>query len=243
MTVGDRLRAVSSSPRAASMLIAGMAAAAIVGSATVGVQTWQLSGSNDRLERQNVALSETVKSLAGSVDGLRDQVKALGQTPVAPEPSPDVRAGQPGPVGPAGPTGAQGPAGPSGAQGEVGLSPLVTGLPVGDERCPAGGALIVPRQSGTGSVIAVCNGAAGAVGGQGQAGAAGVQGSAGEAGPQGARGDPGPTGAQGEPGPAGAQGPAGDPGPQGPTGPAPSTVHCTPDDLLNLFGSWTCTAG
>jgi hypothetical protein len=109
-----------------------------------------------------------VSTLAGDVRALREQVKAGGETPVAPDPSTavedlparaEVPVPIPGPAGPSGSPGASGAPGKSGADG----SPGSAGEP-------------------------------GAVGPTGPAGPQGVQGEPGPAGPQ---GEPGPAGADG----------------------------------------------
>jgi hypothetical protein len=134
---------------------------------------------------------DAVSTLAGDVRALRQQVKAKGGTPVAPDPAKAIpslsaRAEVPVPIpGPPGPPGTAGPTGPSGASGASGQ----------------------PGTPGT-------NGAAGPTGSAGAAGPTGPMGPSGPAGPQ---GEQGPAGAQG---PQGDQGPKGDTGETGPTGPA-----------------------
>lgn len=117
-----------------------------------------------------------VSTLAGDVRALREQVKAAGGTPVAPDPTTAVedlpaRAEVPVPI--------PGPRGPSGAPGKDGIagSPGPTGKP----------------------------GAVGPTGPAGAVGPAGPQGAPGPAGPQGEAGkdgEQGPRGEQGPPGPA-----------------------------------------
>lgn len=121
-----------------------------------------------------------VSTLAGDVRALRQQVKAQGGTPVAPDPTKAVtdlpaRAEVPVPI--------PGPAGASGAPGQTGAagSPGATGAP---------GAAGSP-------------GATGATGPAGPAGPAGAQGEQGPTGAQGPQGDQGPKGDTGEQGPAG----------------------------------------
>jgi len=114
---------------------------------------------------------DAVSTLAGDVRALREQVKAEGKTPVAPDPTKAVdnlpaRAEVPVPI--PGPKGEPGSPGPSGAPG-------VTG--------PTGSA--------------GKNGSDGAVGPTGPAGPVGPQGDPGPAGPQ---GEPGPAGADGQDG-------------------------------------------
>lgn len=126
---------------------------------------------------------QAVSTLAGDVRALRQQVKAAGKTPVAPDPTKAVsnlpaRAqvpvpipGPPGPAGPAGPAGSPGPSGSPGSNGSNG-------------------------QPGS-------NGSPGAVGQSGPAGPAGPQGPQGEqgpAGPQGPAGKDGKDGADGRDG-------------------------------------------
>jgi hypothetical protein len=122
---------------------------------------------------------QAVSTLAGDVRALRQQVKAAGKTPVAPDPTKAVpslssRAQVPVPIpGPAGPAGSPGPSGAPGASG-------------------------APGQAGSpGSP-----GVAGSPGAVGPSGAAGVQGPAGPAGAQGDKGAKGDTGEQGPAGPA-----------------------------------------
>lgn len=117
-----------------------------------------------------------VTVLAGDVRALREQVKAKGETPVAPDPSQAVedlpdRAEVPVPIpGPAGPSGSTGP---SGAPGEDGAD------------------------GSTGP-----SGAPGVPGPTGPAGAQGEPGAAGPPGPAGQDGKDGVDGQDGEPGPA-----------------------------------------
>lgn len=140
-----------------------------------------------------------VTVLAGDVRALREQLKAKGETPVAPDPSRAVedlpdRAEVPVPIpGPSGPKGDRGPSGSPGADGDDGA---------GGESGPSG----APG----------ADGAVGPAGPAGPQGEQGVQGPQGESGPQGEQGAKGDTG---ERGPAGAscpegyswQAPAGDP--------------------------------
>ncbi|MFF0139649.1 collagen-like protein [Streptomyces sp. NPDC005227] len=124
-----------------------------------------------------------VSTLAGDVRALREQVKAEGKTPVAPDPTRAVDdlparsevpvpipgpAGKPGPSGPTGRTGASGTAGRNGTDG----------------------------QSGT----------AGAVGPAGPAGPVGPTGAPGVQGPPGAAGQDGKDGTDGSDGAAGRDG-------------------------------------
>jgi Collagen triple helix repeat (20 copies) len=127
--------------------------------------------------RLNVQLADeadlrgkAVSTLAGDVRALRQQIKAEGKTPVAPDPTKavsnlparaEVPVPIPGPPGPKGDKGDSGSPGPTGSPGSVGASgePGVAG-------------------------------AAGADGAQGEPGPAGPQG---EQGPQGERGETGPA--------------------------------------------------
>lgn len=124
-----------------------------------------------------------VSTLAGDVRALRQQVKAQGGTPVAPDPTKAVdnlpaRAAVPVPIpGPAGASGAPGQTGAAGSPGASG-APGVAGSP---------GAA----------------GATGETGPVGPAGPAGAQGEQGPTGAQGPQGDQGPKGDTGEQGPAG----------------------------------------
>jgi hypothetical protein len=139
---------------------------------------------------------EAVSTLASDVRVLREQVKASGEVPAAPDPSQAVkdledRARVPVPIpGPAG------PAGEKGEQGEPG-SPGATGA---------------PGRDGT-------DGAEGEAGAPGEPGAEGPAGPAGPAGPPGPQGEPGPAGPEGPAGEQGEQGPAGEPGRDGQTCP------------------------
>lgn len=126
-----------------------------------------------------------VSTLAGDVRALRQQVKAQGGTPVAPDPTKAVndlpaRAEVPVPI--------PGPAGASGAPGQTGA----VGTP---------GASGAPGSPGS-------TGASGAAGATGPAGPAGAQGEQGPTGAQGAQGDQGPKGDTGEQGATGPAGPS-----------------------------------
>jgi hypothetical protein len=116
-----------------------------------------------------------VSTLAGDVRALREQVKAAGRTPVAPDPTKAVenlpdRTEVPVPIpGPKGDTGATGAPGKNGEPGATG--------PSGE-----------PGQTG-------------ATGPQGPQGVQGPQGETGPAGPQGEKGDTGEQGPQGPAGP------------------------------------------
>lgn len=116
-----------------------------------------------------------VSTLAGDVRALRQQVKARGGTPVAPDPSTAVedlpdRAEVPVPI--------PGPPGPKGDKGDPGkAAPTVT---------PAPGEPGSPGSSGA-------DGAIGPQGPQGEPGVAGPQGEPGPAGVDGERGDTGPA--------------------------------------------------
>ncbi len=127
-----------------------------------------------------------VSTLAGDVRALRQQVKAKGGTPVAPDPTkavPSLSARAEVPVPIPGPSGAQGSPGTAGASGQ-------------------------PGSPGT-------NGSAGPTGVAGPSGPAGPPGAAGQQGEQGVAGQPGPQGEQGPKGDTGEQGPAGPSCPDG----------------------------
>jgi hypothetical protein len=140
----------------------------------------------DKLAAEADLRGAAVSTLAGDVRALRQQVKARGGTPVAPDPTKAVPSlssraqvpvpipGPPGPPGSAGTAGSPGPAGSPGASGRNGA-----------------------------------NGQPGTAGASGAPGAVGATGPAGPAGPQ------GPQGPQGEQGPRGEQGPAGQSCPDG----------------------------
>jgi len=130
---------------------------------------------NDQLSHEANLRGQAVSTLAGDVRALRQQVKAGGETPVAPDPTkavknlPDrveVPVPIPGPPGPKGDTGAAGKP-----------APTIT---------PAPGA----------------SGQPGSVGSPGPVGPQGEVGPVGPAGPQGAQGDQGPKGDTGATGPA-----------------------------------------
>jgi hypothetical protein len=138
---------------------------------------------------------QAVSTLASDVRALRTQVKAGGETPVAPDPSEAVddlpaRARVPVPI--PGPQGVQGQPGDAGEPGEPG-SPGASGKPGQD-------------------------GKDGAAGEAGQPGESGAEGPAGPAGPPGVQGEPGPAGVQGEKGERGEQGERGPAGPDCPDG-------------------------
>jgi len=84
---------------------------------------------------------DAVSTLAGDVRALREQVKAEGATPVAPDPTTAVddlpaRAEVPVPIpGPRGPVGSPGPSGEPGRDGVDG-SPGVSGQPGADSTVP-----------------------------------------------------------------------------------------------------------
>lgn len=141
---------------------------------------------------------EGISILAGDVRALRQQVKAAGQTPVAPDPSkavPSLSARAEVPVPIPGPAGAQGSPGAAGSNGQPG-SPGANG-----SAGPSGAAGAV--------------GPVGPTGPTGPAGAAGQQGEQGPAGPQGAQGPQGDQGPKGDTGDTGATGPAGPSCPDG----------------------------
>ncbi|MFF4346830.1 collagen-like protein [Streptomyces sp. NPDC001530] len=122
----------------------------------------------DQLAEEADLRGTAVSTLAGDVRALRQQVKAEGKTPVAPDPTKAVsnlpdRAEVPVPIpGPKGDKGDTGSPGPTGSPGSVGAS--------GEPGAP---------------------GAAGADGAQGEPGPAGPQG---EQGPKGDTGEQGPAG-------------------------------------------------
>lgn len=135
------------------------------------------------LAREADLRGTAVSTLAGDVRALREQVKASGQTPVAPDPSNAVsglpdRTAVPVPI-----PGPRGEAGAKGDQGEPGAT--VTGP---------------PGASGAPGVV----GPTGPAGVQGEPGPAGPKGEPGQSvtGPTGPQGDQGPQGERGEPGPA-----------------------------------------
>lgn len=140
---------------------------------------WHRIDTSDRNYRDAVAEAnrrgDAVSTLAGDVRALREQVKAEGATPVAPDPSKAVeglpdRSEVPVPIpGPSGATGAQGEPGKPGQDGADG-SPGPSGVP-GQDGAP---------------------GADGAQGPQGEQGVQGERGEKGDTGEQGPRGEPGP---------------------------------------------------
>jgi len=145
----------------------------LVGAISVSWLLIDRSRLNDQLSHEADLRGQAVSTLAGDVRALRQQVKAKGGTPVAPDPTKAVsdlpaRAEVPVPI--------PGPPGPQGDKGDSG-SPGPTGSP--------------------GST-----GAAGEPGAPGATGAAGVQGEPGPAGPQGEQGAQGERGDTGATGPA-----------------------------------------
>ncbi|MFG2855715.1 collagen-like protein [Streptomyces mirabilis] len=140
----------------------------------------------DQLAAEADLRGTAVSTLAGDVRALRQQVKAKGGTPVAPDPTTAVkdlpdRAAVPVPIpGPPGPKGDPGPSGTPGPSGSPGTS-----------------------------------GKAGTDGQPGTAGSPGAVGPTGAAGPAGPQGPQGETGSQGEQGPQGERGPAGPSCPDG----------------------------
>jgi hypothetical protein len=128
----------------------------------------------DQLADEADLRGTAVSTLAGDVRALREQVKAKGGTPVAPDPSKAVknlpdRAEVPVPI--------PGPPGPKGDKGDPGkAAPTIT---------PSPGASGAPGSAGS-------NGATGPQGPQGVQGDPGVAGPQGEQGPQGDRGEAGP---------------------------------------------------
>lgn len=102
----------------------------------------------DQLAAEADLRGTAVSTLAGDVRALRQQVKAAGKTPVAPDPTRAVedlpdRAEVPVPIpGPAGPAGARGETGPTGAPGRDGKDgadstvPGPSGAPGADSTVP-----------------------------------------------------------------------------------------------------------
>lgn len=136
----------------------------------------------DQLAAEADLRGTAVSTLAGDVRALRQQVKAKGGTPVAPDPTkavkdlPDRAAvpvpipGPPGPKGDPGPSGTPGTPGPSGSPGQDG-------------------------QNGVGrNGVPGVDGSAGPPGPQGEPGPAGPQGEQGPAGEDGRDGQACPTG-------------------------------------------------
>ncbi|RSN13730.1 hypothetical protein DMH25_08030 [Streptomyces sp. WAC 01325] len=170
---------------------------ALSGVAFVG-WTWY-SQLADEADRRGSAVSV----LASDVRVLREQVKAAGETPKAPDPSQAVEdlddrtrvpVPIPGPRGPQGEKGEPGDPGASGSPGEDG-----TDGPQGEDGAP---------------------------GTPGTAGSPGVPGEPGVQGPQGERGE------QGVPGERGPQGEQGPPGPSCPTGYSLQSPAWDPDSLV-----------
>ncbi|MFJ8555321.1 collagen-like protein [Streptomyces sp. NPDC093676] len=133
----------------------------------------------DQLADEADLRGTAVSTLAGDVRALREQVKAKGETPVAPDPTRAVpslsdRAQVPVPIpGPPGPQGDPGSPGPTGSPGAAGK-----------------------------------NGQPGQTGSPGEPGSAGPSGPVGPAGPQGETGPQGPEGPQGPAGADGKDGQA-----------------------------------
>lgn len=169
----------------------------------------------DQLADEADLRGTAVSTLAGDVRALREQVKAKGGTPVAPDPAKAVadlpdRAEVPVPI--------PGPPGPKGDKGDPGKpAPTITPSP--------------------GS-----SGAPGAPGANGEPGTDGAQGPQGEPGPQGPQG---PQGEQGEHGPRGEQGPAGPSCPDGyslqPPADDPDALVCRRDGAPQPEPSSTST--
>jgi hypothetical protein len=126
----------------------------------------------DQLAAEADLRGNAVSTLAGDVRALRQQVKAKGGTPVAPDPTKAVknlpdRAAVPVPI--------PGPPGPKGDKGDPGqAAPTITPSPGASGASGASGADGVPGPQGP----------------QGEPGVAGPQG---EQGPQGDRGETGPA--------------------------------------------------
>jgi hypothetical protein len=152
---------------------------ALLALAGFGILIWQRIDDGDRKAEQLATEADlrgtAVSTLAGDVRALRQQVKARGGTPVAPDPTKAVedlpdRAEVPVPI--------PGPPGPKGDKGDPGkAAPTIT---------PAPGEPGAPGASGV-------DGATGPQGLQGEPGAAGPQGEPGPAGVDGERGDTGPA--------------------------------------------------
>ncbi|MGW4757771.1 collagen-like protein [Streptomyces chartreusis] len=116
-------------------------ACAIVALFGIAWATWHRVDESDRKYTEAIAEAdlrgEAVSTLAGDVRALREQVKAAGGTPVAPDPTRAVadlpdRAEVPVPIpGPRGPSGGPGATGATGAPGRDGAdgSPGVSGEP------------------------------------------------------------------------------------------------------------------
>jgi hypothetical protein len=157
----------------------------VVGVAWLLVDRAQL---NERIAREADLRGEAVSVLAGDVRALREQVKAGGETPVAPDPTRAVedlpdRAEVPVPIpGPRGPEGERGMTGPSGSPGADGKE----------------GARGEPGSAGVPGAVGP-TGPAGPVGPQGEVGATGPQGPVGPQGERGEKGDTGPQGPAGAP--------------------------------------------
>ena len=157
-------------------------ASALLALTGFGILIWQRIDAGDR--RANELATEAdlrgtaVSTLAGDVRALRQQVKAKGETPVAPDPTKAVedlpdRAEVPVPI--------PGPRGANGERGEPG-SPGPSGVPGRDGADGSDGTAGEP----------------GSVGATGPAGPAGPQGEPGPAGPQGEQGPPGEDGRDGQ---------------------------------------------
>ncbi|MFD4257704.1 collagen-like protein [Streptomyces sp. NPDC058534] len=158
----------------------------------------------DALAAEADLRGDAVSTLAGDVRVLREQVKAEGATPAAPDPARAVedlpdRVEVPVPIpGPQGEPGRPGKSGEPGAAGEDGE----------------------PGEDGTDGVPGV----------DGGPGAAGADGTDGVQGPQGEPGPGGPAGPAGPAGPQGEQGPRGEEGPAGASCPAGYSLQPPPDD-------------
>jgi hypothetical protein len=152
---------------------------ALLALAGFGILIWQRIDDGDRKAEQLATEADlrgtAVSTLAGDVRALRQQVKARGGTPVAPDPTKAVedlpdRAEVPVPI--------PGPPGPKGDKGDPGkAAPTIT---------PAPGEPGSPGASGV-------DGDVGPQGPQGEPGPAGPQGEPGPAGVDGERGDTGPA--------------------------------------------------
>lgn len=151
--------------RRRTLLVTAALLLGLIGAISVSWLLVDRSRLNDQLSREADLRGTAVSTLAGDVRALRQQIKAGGETPVAPDPTKAVsnlpaRAEVPVPI--------PGPPGPKGAKGDPGkAAPTIT---------PSPGASGEP-------------GAPGAAGVQGEPGPAGPQG---EQGPKGDTGEQGP---------------------------------------------------
>lgn len=190
--------------------------AVLLVSIVVGVllaQQLALAEQARRSDSEARAREQAINLLVGDVRGLREQVEATGQTPVAPDPEDRIDDA---------PT-----SGPQGERGDRGRPP--TPAEVADavaDYCSGGTCSSPPTATQVlAAVQAFCDGSAciGPAGANGTPGAVGAQGQPGSVGPPGVQGadGPGPTGEQIATAVAdycAANGCEGDPGPVGPAG-------------------------